>query len=200
MFAHLFLRKEVALVVLAIRRVPFSVSIVRRARDIGEGARSVGRGMDSPSSALSTSNVKVVVPPAKADNEQNLDEGLVDTYFNRLVGWPLTDLFIHRKTTTNTVTALSAATGCCRHSLFLSQIICSASLRPFCFRRQPFSTAAMAMSPGAQVPIGLGETLDLLSGYVCYATMFFAIGWRVSQSAGTGMDSIAASLRRSPAD
>ena len=170
-FAHLFLRKEVALVVLAIRRVPFSVSIVRRARDIGEGARSVGRGMDSPSSALSTSNVKV-----------------------------LTDLFIHRKITTNTVTALSAATGCCRHSLFLSQIICSASLRPFCFRRQPFSTAAMAMSPGAQVPIGLGETLDLLSGYVCYATMFFAIGWRVSQSAGTGMDSIAPSLRRSPAD
>lgn len=126
MFAHLFLRKEVALVVLAIRRVPFSVSIVRRARDIGEGARSVGRGMDSPSSALSTSNVKVVVPPAKADNEKNLDEGLVDTYFNRLVCRPLTDLFIHRKTTTNTVTALSAATGCCRHSLFLSQIICSA--------------------------------------------------------------------------
>ena len=126
--------------------------------------------------------------------------GWSTTYFNRLVGRPLTDLFIHRKITTNTVTALSAATGCCRHSLFLSQIICSASLRPFCFRRQPFSTAAMAMSPGAQVPIGLGETLDLLSGYVCYATMFFAIGWRVSQSAGTGMDSIAASLRRSPAD
>ena len=126
--------------------------------------------------------------------------GWSTTYFNRLVGRPLTDLFIHRKITTNTVTALSAATGCCRHSLFLSQIICSASLRPFCFRRQPFSTAAMAMSPGAQVPIGLGETLDLLSGYVCYATMFFAIGWRVSQSAGTGMDSIAPSLRRSPAD
>lgn len=79
-YAHLFLRKEVALVVLAIRRVPFSVSIVRRARDIGEGARSVGRGMDSPS-ALSTSNVKVVVPPAKADNETSLYEGLVDHLF-----------------------------------------------------------------------------------------------------------------------
>jgi hypothetical protein len=121
-----------------------------------------------------------------------LYEGLVNTYLNGLVGRPLTDFFIHRGITPNTVTALSAATGVLSAFLISFPDYLLGVIAAVLFQGAAILDCCdgdVARRTGTQTD--WGRTLDLVSDYVCYATMFSAIG--------SGMDSIVASLRRSPA-
>ena len=110
-------------------------------------------------------------------------EGLVDTYLNRIIGQPLTKLFIRYGMSANAVTVLSAGTGLLAAASFATLHYAMGLLGALLFQLAAVLDCCdgdVARQTGTQSE--WGARLDLYSDYLSYAAVFVAIGWRVSMA------------------